>query len=951
MAAADKITHLILGSPYEAPKEYWRYDRERLEFSREPGRRPAGYLVATPNSRDFDDPGVFVPIELANEIRKRVGRWRAAGYPGSSGMTRRLLAHWAAREAGDTRFFFCQLEAAETLIWLTEAAASEKTGIVIPSDGGAFERLCAKMATGTGKTVVMAMVIAWHILNKVAAPQNPRFSKNIFIVAPGLTVKSRLSVLQPSGAGNYFDEFDIVPGDLMDKLRRGRVRVCNWHALGWESAQQIEKKKGVDKRGVKSDEAYTREALGEMAGARNILVINDEAHHAWRVNPQAPGRRVRRDIKQRAAEATVWVSGLDRIHQTQGILACYDFSATPFAPSGKDSEETLFGWIVSDFGLSDAIESGLVKTPRVVVRDDALPNAKSYKSRMYHIYNDPEVKSDLSRAAKPEERLPDLVLTAYALLGFDWRKTAREWEARGAQTPPVMISVCNHTHTAARVKHALDKGHIRIDELRAPEGILHIDSKVLAKAEARDEIATVDGVDAGDGDGGDAKGARKLNKTQQAARAAELLREQVDTVGKPGRPGARIQKVISVDMLSEGWDAKTVTHILGLRAFSSQLLCEQVVGRGLRRTAYEIDEKTGLFPAEYVNVFGVPFSFLPHEDPGGNPPPVTAKTAIMPVADKAAFKIRWPNVLRIEHAYRPRLSLDASKTEALQLDATDTPQIARLAPVVDGKADVSKVREIDLEKLAKDLRMQTLIFEAARDVYEQMRPEDWRGGRELLLAQIVATVEQFIDAGLVRITPRLFNTSALRRRIMVMLNMSKVVNHLWQAIRFDNTEQLTPVFDKDRPLRSTSDMRTWHTGKPCEHTKRSHINFCVLDSAWEATEAFELDRHPEVDAWVKNDHLGFDILYIHNGVVKKYWPDFIIRMKSGDYLVLEVKGQNKAIDKTKRRFLEEWTEAVTADGRFGKWRCAVSRHPADIREVLAANSGRQTKTAVNSNAE
>jgi len=767
-----------------------------------------------------------------------------------------------------------------------------------------------------------------------STPQDARFSKNIFIVAPGLTVNSRLDVLQPSGGSNYYTEFNIVPGDLMEKLRQGKVRICNWHALGWESAQQIQKKKGVDKRGAKSDEAYTREALGELASARNLLVINDEAHHAWRVNPQAPGQRMRRDLKQRAAEATVWVNGLDRIHGTRGILACYDFSATPFVPSGgPDSEEQLFGWIVSDFGLSDAIESGLVKTPRVVVRDDALPDAKSYKSRLYHIYNDGDVKSDLSRAAKPEERLPDLVLNAYALLGFDWRETAKAWKKQGAPTPPVMISVCNRTETAARVKRALDKGHIRIAELCEPEGVLHIDSKVLAKADAQDEVETVDGVDAGD-DGGNAKGARKLTEAQWA----ERLRAQVDTVGKPGKPGARIQKVISVDMLSEGWDAKTVTHILGLRAFSSQLLCEQVVGRGLRRTAYQLDPATGLFPAEYVNVFGVPFSFLPHEDPGGDPLPVTAKTAIEPAADKAAFEIRWPNVLRIEHAYRPRLSLDESKVEALQLDAADTPQIAQLAPVVDGKADVSKVREIDLEKLAKDLRMQTLIFESAADVYAQMK-ENWRGGREFLLAQVVATVERFIAAGLVHITPPLFNNNPLRRRIMLMLNMSKIVNHLWQAIRFANTEHPTLVFDKDRPLRSTADMRAWHTGKPCEYTKRSHINFCVLDSAWEATEAFELDRHPEVDAWVKNDHLGFDILYTHNGVVKKYWPDFIIRMQSGDHLVLEVKGQDKDIDKTKRRFLKEWAKAVTEDGRFGKWHCAVSRHPTEIRGVLDALSG------------
>ena len=924
----ETIPHLILNSPYEEPKEHWRYNRERRKHSREKGRRQAGYLVATPQSRDFDDPGVFVPIPLANEIRKRVGQWRGAGYPGVSGMTRRLLAYWSEREAGDKRFFFCQLEATETLIWLAEAPESEKTGIDIPSDGGEFQRLCSKMATGTGKTVVMAMVIAWHILNKVAAPQDTRFSKNIFIVAPGLTVKNRLSVLSPADDHNYYcKEFDIVPGDLMDKLRQGRVRICNWHTLGWESEERIQKKKTVDKRGAKSDEAYTREVLGEMFGARNILVINDEAHHAWRVNPEAHGKYIRqRDMKDSAEEATIWVSGLDRIHKTRGILACYDFSATPFAPSGnRGSEEALFGWIISDFGLSDAIESGLVKTPKVVVRSDAVPDAKTYKPDLYHIY--PKVKDDLNRQAKPEERLPDLVIGAYHLLGVDWLETARAWkENPNIKTPPVMITVANRTETAARVKYALENKRIEIAELCDSERILHIDSKVLAEAEAADESDAEDGAEAG---GAEKTTARKLTQAERA----EQLRKQVDTVGKHGEPGEQVQKVISVGMLSEGWDAKTVTHIMGLRAFTSQLLCEQVVGRGLRRTSYEVSEETGLFEPEYVNVFGVPFSFLPHESVEGPEPPAKPKTAIEPDPDKAGFEICWPNVVRIEHAYRPRLSLDRKQAGYLELDTGSTHISAELAPTVDGKADVTKLSEIDLEKLARKSRLQTIIFKAARDVYVQMKP-DWKGNKEFLLAQVVQLAEQFIRSDLIRITPPLFNQDDLRRRVMLILNMSKIVNHLWQAIRFENTERMILIFDKDRVRRSTGDMRTWYTGKPCEPAQRSHINFCVYDSTWEASEAFELDRNPNVDAWVKNDHLGFDIFYIHDGAVKKYWPDFIIRMKSGDFLVLEIKGQDKDIDQTKRRFLKEWTKAVTADGRFGKWHCAVSRQPSDIKEIL-----------------
>ena len=536
----------------------------------------------------------------------------------------RLLDHWHDPEDfEERRFFFCQLEAVETLIWLTEAPAAERVGIEVSGDGGDFVRQCCKMATGTGKTVVMAMTIAWQILNKATDPQDARFSKNVLVIAPGLTVKSRLAVLEPAGAGNYFEAFNIVPSSLMDKLRQGKVLIRNWHMLAWDSEEQIKRRRSVDKRGVKSDEAYTRDVLGEMASARNLLVINDEAHHAWRVNWEAEGKYLRaRDMKDSAAEATVWIGGLDRLNRSRGIHMCYDFSATPFTPSGKkSSEEALFSWIVSDFGLNDAIESGLVKTPRVVVRDDTVPDAKNYKSRLYHIYNDPEVKDELNRNAKPEEPLPDLVLNAYYLLGCDWREAWKSWREAGLPTPPVMITVANRTETAARVKHAFNTRRIHIDELCNPERVLHIDSKVLDQAEAQDEMSDP----MNEQDNISAK--PKMTKAEQA----ELLRRTVDTVGKVNQPGEKIQKVISVGMLSEGWDAKTVTHIMGLRAFSSQLLCEQVVGRGLRRTSYELNPETGRFDPEYVNIFGVPFTFLPHEGgDNGPPPPPKPKTAVEP---------------------------------------------------------------------------------------------------------------------------------------------------------------------------------------------------------------------------------------------------------------------------------------------------------------------------------
>lgn len=938
------IDRLIINSPYEEPARHWKYDRESRTFDLAEGRRPAGYVVASGDSRAFDDPGIFVEIPLVNAIRPRVKAWREAGWPGVSSITKRLLEHWSDPEEFEARrFFFCQLEAMETLIWLTEGPAAERVGLDIEGDGGAFERLCCKMATGSGKTIVMAMAIAWQILNKAAFPQDARFSKTVLVMAPGLTVKSRLGVLEPAAAGNYYEAFRIVPPGMLDKLRQGKVKVLNWHALAWDSEEQIKKRRSVDKRGAKSDEAYTREVLQEMSGARNLLVINDEAHHAWRVNWESEGKYLRqRDMKDSAEEATVWIGGLDRIHRTRGILRCLDFSATPFTPSGKkSSEEALFGWIVSDFGLNDAIESGLVKTPRVVVRDDAVPDAKTYKSRLYHIYNDEEVKDDLNRkGAKPEEPLPDLVNNAYHLLGADWLEALRKWQAAGLPTPPVMITVCNRTETAARVKHAFDTGRILIKELCDPERILHIDSKVLNQAEAQDEPvaqastpASPEDEDGFDNDNDEPK-ERKLTKAQQA----ELLRLTVDTVGKTGQPGEKIQKVISVGMLSEGWDAKTVTHIMGLRAFSSQLLCEQVVGRGLRRTSYETNPETGLFEPEYVNIFGVPFTFLPHEGGmDGPPPPPNPKTAVEPDRAKAEFEIVWPNIIRIERKFQPELMLDSRKVKPLDLDASQTAQIAEMAPIIEGKPDVTKINRIDLEKLAREFRMQKIVFETARDVFDQMKNQ-WPGNREVLLAQLVQLIEKFIASDKIDISPPLFYQDEMRRRLIITLNMTKVVQHIWEAIRCQNTERLIPIFDRDHPIRSTGEMNTWYTGKPCERTRKSHINVCVYDSTWEASDAFHMDDSPHVRAWVKNDHLGFEIYYVFRGVVRKYRPDFLALLNSGIVLVLETKGEDTEQDKVKRKYLDEWIQAVNAHGEFGKWQADAAFRPGQIRDILLKHS-------------
>lgn len=914
------IDQLIINSAYREPTHHWKYDLNGQTFVRKEGRRPAGYFIAGQGSNQYNDIGQFIELPLVNRIRPRVKAWREAGYPGVTGVTRKLLDHWNDKDARQYPFFYCQMDAIETLIWLTEAPDAEKVGIDIPSDGGAFRRLCTKLCTGGGKTTVMAMLIAWMICNKVTYPQDKRFTKYVFIVAPGLTVKSRLQVLQTGGDDNYYVQFNIVPIGLMDKLHQGKVMITNWQALAWDSEETIAKRRSVDKRGAKSDEAYTREVLGEMANASNILVINDEAHHAWRKNPE---NKVKLTKEQKEAEqqATIWISGLDRIHKTRKILTCYDFSATPFAPSGKkNDEEALFSWIVSDFGLNDGIESGLVKTPRVVVRDDGTPDAESFRSKLYHIYADETVKDDINRAAAPEEPLPDLLTQAYYLLGKDWQALFKSWKEAGSPVPPVMITVANRTETAARIKYAFDHNRIPVPELCDPNLTIHIDSKTMDAAANVVAPTADENVDV------------KLSK----ADAAAILRETVDTVGQKGKRGEKIRNVISVGMLSEGWDAKTVTHILGLRAFSSQLLCEQVVGRGLRRTSYDLAEGSDMFTPEYVNIFGIPFTFLPHEsDEQGTPPTTPPKTQVEALKERSEYEIRWPNIIRLDRVFKPQLTVDLDKIDTLELNAADTRLRADLAPIIDGKTDLTKCTEIDLQKLDAELRMQRIVFEASGQVYDLMKTS-WQNEatKFALLGQVIRLVEEYLKSGAIVINPPLFNTDPVRQRIIYMMNMNKIVQHLWSFIKLEQTEKIAPIFDPNKKIRSTADMPTWFTSKPCYITKTSQISHCVFDSAWESTESYVIEKNPHVTAWAKNDHLGFEILYVFDGVVRKYLPDFLIQLDNGKTLILETKGQETRRDKEKRKALSEWVSAVNSMGEYGEWCNDVSYNIADVDGII-----------------
>jgi len=918
---------LILNSPYVAPTRHWQPGAGGA-LVEAAGRRPASYEIfdIRNNTRRSE------PLEKVNAIRGRLEAWRKADYPGATSVSRRLLEHWHDQTARVHPFYFCQIEAIETLIWWVEASAEFRQGIFLPGDGGPWERVCCKMATGTGKTLVMGMIVVWQVANALAYPKRKDFSSALFVVAPGLTVKERLRVLYPGEPDNVYDEFGLCPAEAMrQQINRADILVDNWHAL-----MPLEPtERSVVKKGRESDEAFTRRVLGKLAAHRNLAVINDEAHHAYRVPADVKiGRKQAAEQGIDLDEATRWIEGLDRIHKTRGILRAFDLSATPFAPTGKaNTEAGLFTWIVSDFGLNDAIEAGLVKTPRVVVRDGALPDARTLRPKLYHLYRDEEVADDLNRrGAQPHEPLPKLVQDAYTLLGADWRAALADWQVAGHTSPPVMLTVCNRTETAARIEHYFKKGNAHWPELHAPDRSLRVDSRVLDKAEQGETAASDKDYEA------DLRAiiaaARIPDETKQRLEGLtkeELLREIVDTVGKRGKAGQDVQNVISVAMLSEGWDAKNVTHIMGLRAFTSQLLCEQVIGRGLRRVSYDLDAN-GLFKPEFVNVFGVPLSIYQEVGGGETPPPPRPSTQIEALSDRNALEVRWPNVLRVDTVLTPTLIVDWDRVATLTLDPAATPVLADIAPALGGAADMSKVTRIDLELLPEAFRLQRLVFRAAQKAFEATAGR-FVGRREWLALQLIRLVEQFLSSGRL-LVPSLFHQDEVRRSILIALNLDGIVQHLMRHVEQQNRERLEPIFDEEQPIGSTRAMRTWYTTKTCLPTQKSQVSHMLADSAWEqhAANLFEIDGR--VQAYAKNDHLGFQIVYLWNGVRRRYLPDFLIRLANGKTLILEIKGEDSEQNRAKRSALAAWVEAVNAKGGFGVWSWDVAFQPAQMQDIL-----------------
>ena len=935
--AQKNIDQLIICNPYHSPSHHWAFDHNEQGFEKKIGRRRAGYMVGSASNTGF---GEYRELPLAQEIRNRVDAWRSSGYPGVTKVTRDLLEYWTQRNFEDDAlrpFFFCQLEAVETLIWLTEAPAAEKVGVEIPSDGGDFVRWCTKMATGTGKTVVMSMLITWNILNKLKFKQDTRFSKNVLIVAPNLTVKSRLQVLEPSNPENFYSQFNIIPPQYAHDLRQGKVRIVNWHMLDWMDQETLDKNKhkikSVDKRKriEISDRVYAKQVLDDMAKAENFIVINDEAHHAWRVPAISKAKGLKKD---QIEEATVWVSGLDRLHKSNKILRCFDLSATPFAPSGgKSGEDALFDWVVSDFNLYDAIESGLVKTPRVVVNSDDKEFSGDLKSRLFHLYNESQIKDNL-QLKNSDSPLPPLLVSAYMLLGEDWLRTFKDWNRQADEenipdekrVPPVMITVANTTYSAQRIKNAFLRKDISIDELADEKYLVEIDAKMM------DEVDDASG--SGSGDDGNDPG--KPSKKRQA----EIIREKVNTTGKVGKAGQDLRNIVSVAMLSEGWDANNVTQIMGLRAFSSQLLCEQVVGRGLRRASYDVDPATMLLNPEYVNVFGIPFSFLPFEGDGTTAAAGTSKPSVLiqPDDKKIQHEISFPDVKSIQAVMKSQLTLDWQILQPLTLDSSVVITKAELEGIIEGKPSLKAYTEIELQEMIERNRVQTVIFKVVAQLKNTLMGKEWKGTDYKYIGQLVELVEEFIYSEKLIVVDTEFAKGTDKWKVLIMLQMGTIIQHLAHHLSIENAERYELIYNNgSKHLRSTSELQTWYTTKKFISCDKTHINFVVVDSKLEAIEAKIIDESFCVNSFVKNDHLGFAIWYLWEGVPRRYFPDFIIELTNGKKMVLETKGKDDEQNRTKRKALERWVEAVNQSGSLGLWCWDVSFHQDDLNAKLVAH--------------
>lgn len=896
-AAVGQVTdqNPIINDPFVEPAEHWEFGEGAPTVAE--GRRAAGYIPATPKGQQMEITGELVRLDHVNTIRTRVREWRESGYAGATPVTKELFADWFGAER-ERRPFFAQQEAMETIAFLTEATADRRQGIGIVSHEE-YERWAIKLATGAGKTLVMAMVIAWSGINKRANRQDTRFADAFLVVCPNLTVKERLrgpDGIEPADPDSAFVGFELIPGTYSTLFGQVKVQIVNWHQL---ARREDDRKYRVLKRGPESDSAFARRVLADLGDKHRIMVLNDEAHHAWRPPPDLKAKGADR---KEAEAATVWIDGLERIHRTRGLLCALDFSATPMYPGAVGGEKawTPFEWVVSDFGLVDAIESGLVKIPRIPTDDDASFAVPKYRNLWEHIKQvAPKRGDDPEDEGTPIYDYLTEVDGPLQQLAGQWVATLKAWGEVPASEfsgiPPVLIIVCNEIKLAQVLEaYIAEKGRAGpwFKNRDGEQNTIRIDSKLLDDAESREE-------------------------GESSKDAAERLREIVATVGKPGKPGAGVRCLISVGMLSEGWDARNVTQILGLRAFQSQLLCEQVVGRGLRRTDY-----SDLSQPEFVDVYGVPFQLLPFVRAGAHKPVAPPRTTrVRSLREREELRLRFPRVEQIINDVGESPKVDLDRIEPIIVSAEYDPSSTYVEFEVGGAGRGIGGTTQDRSAAYERFRPQRLLFTVAAQIVEDL-------GKPWLFPQAVDAVRRVVEE---RVE---YADGVDRREIGNLRYVAELRNRTIAAFESAEKDLLVPVLNEYEPIGSTE--CDFQTVKPCEATVKSHVSHVVCDSKLEGKIAAVLERDDRVVAYAKNDRLFFDIPYRYLGTSGRYRPDFIIKLTNGTNLLIEGKGRKTERDDAKSTATARWLEAVNNWGELGHWEFAMARSSADAEKAVAA---------------
>ncbi len=990
----------ILNSPYDYPVRHWELDstgqptQQVIEV-----RRRAQFISPIPKPRkrkDKDeqkqmvfDEGEGLSTEeqqydhtaLINRVRDEVDKWRQLPEAdwGVTAETARLLKHWRHHPFASIRPFFCQVEAVETAIWLTEVAPNAgKTGKgfiehLANANNDAnpeLSRLALKLATGAGKTTVMAMMIAWQTINAVRHPQSRRFTRGFLIVAPGITIKDRLRVLQPNDPDSYYESRELVPPDMIDELAKAKIVITNYHAFKLRERLDISKG-GRSLLQGRGDELNTLETEGQMIqrvmpslmGMKNILAINDEAHHCYREKPGETDEEQKRGDARKEAEqnkeaARLWISGLEAVNRKLGINRVFDLSATPFFLSGSGyAEGTLFPWTMSDFSLMDAIECGIVKLPRVPVAENIPGNdMPMYRDLWTHIKTGmPKKGRGKSKQLDPLS-IPVTLQTALEALYGHYSKTFELWQTAGISVPPCFIVVCNNTSTSKLVHDYISGFHREHDDgsttlengrfdlfrnfdehgnpYSRPRTLL-IDSQQLESGDALDkkfrEMASEE-IDrlrseilqrTGDRHAAD-------NITDQ-----DLLREVMNTVGKKDQLGESVRCVVSVSMLTEGWDANTVTHVLGVRAFGTQLLCEQVIGRALRRQSYELNED-GLFNVEYADVLGIPFDFTAKPVISKPQPPreTIQVKAVRPERDH--LEIRFPRVA----GYRTELP-----TERLTAVFNDDSTL-ELTPELTGPSKtknsgiIGEQADLDLVHL-EDTRTSTLLFHLTKRLIETKFRDPDEEPKLHLFGQLKRITKEWLSNHLV--CKGGTYPAQLMYQTLADMACNKITAGITRALADSNP--IKAVLDPYNPTGSTEyvNFNTSKTARYETDSRKSHINWVILDSDWEAEFCRVAESHPRVVSYVKNHSLGFEVPYRYGSESRIYRPDFIVQVDDGKgeedplNLVVEIKGYRREDAKEKRATMEtRWVAGVNNLGTFGRWAFAEFTDVWEMEDEFAA---------------